>query len=77
MDHLSEDSMKNAARTGKSSVHDFLDVNGRPVLIVEASKHFPGVSTKFVLCQIFSFYLIHNNDAKVLSQQIGADYVNQ
>ncbi|XP_057516299.1 phosphatidylinositol transfer protein CSR1-like [Amaranthus tricolor] len=43
VDHLSEDSMKNAARTGKSSVHDFLDVNGRPVLIVEASKHFPGM----------------------------------
>ncbi|XP_057519528.1 phosphatidylinositol transfer protein CSR1-like isoform X1 [Amaranthus tricolor] len=41
--HLSEHLMKSAAQTGKSSVHDFLDVNGRPVLIVEASKHFPGM----------------------------------
>lgn len=43
VDNLSEDLMKIAAQTGKSSVHDFLDVNGRPVLIVEASKHFPGM----------------------------------
>ncbi|KAM0986190.1 hypothetical protein ACFX13_013650 [Malus domestica] len=27
------------AKTGKAYVHDFLDVNGRPVLIVDASKH--------------------------------------
>lgn len=38
---LSEDSVKAAAETGKSFVHDFLDVNGRPVLVVVASKHFP------------------------------------
>ncbi|XP_021733582.1 motile sperm domain-containing protein 2-like [Chenopodium quinoa] len=43
VDDLSEDSMKRAAQTGKSSVHDFLDVNGRPVLIVQASKHYPGM----------------------------------
>ncbi|KAM7273271.1 hypothetical protein ACFE04_027935 [Oxalis oulophora] len=40
---LTEESVKDVARTGKSYVHDLLDVNGRPVLIVVASKHFPGV----------------------------------
>jgi hypothetical protein len=40
---LSEASVKDVARTGKSYVHDSLDVNGRPVLIVVPSKHFPGV----------------------------------
>ncbi|KAK2993208.1 hypothetical protein RJ640_005176 [Escallonia rubra] len=39
---LSEESVKNAAETGKAYMHEFLDVNDRPVLIVEASKHFPG-----------------------------------
>ncbi|XP_062029604.1 phosphatidylinositol transfer protein CSR1 isoform X2 [Rosa rugosa] len=40
---LSQDSVKNIAETGKAFVHDFLDVNGRPVLIVDAAKHFPAV----------------------------------
>ncbi|KAF5459927.1 hypothetical protein F2P56_019833 [Juglans regia] len=40
---LSEESVKNVAQTGKAYVHDFLDVNDRPVLIVEASKHFPAM----------------------------------
>lgn len=40
---LSQDSVKSIAETGKAYVHDFLDVNGRPVLVVDASKHFPGV----------------------------------
>uniref|UniRef100_A0A803MMI0 Uncharacterized protein n=1 Tax=Chenopodium quinoa TaxID=63459 RepID=A0A803MMI0_CHEQI len=35
--------MQRAAQTGKSSVHDFLDVNGRPQLIVQASKHYTGI----------------------------------
>ncbi|CAA3021468.1 Hypothetical predicted protein [Olea europaea subsp. europaea] len=39
---LSEESVKSVAETGKAYVHDFLDIYGRPVLIVEASKHFPG-----------------------------------
>ncbi|KAL2459531.1 Sec14p-like phosphatidylinositol transfer family protein [Forsythia ovata] len=38
---LSEESVKRVAETGKSYVHDYLDVYDRPVLIVEASKHFP------------------------------------
>lgn len=37
--------MRDAYETGKSYVHDFLDVNGRPVLVVVASKHFPSVSS--------------------------------
>lgn len=40
---LSEESVKNVAQTGKAYVHDFLDVNDRPVLIVVASKHFPAM----------------------------------
>ncbi|KAK6249553.1 CRAL-TRIO lipid binding domain - like 10 [Theobroma cacao] len=40
---LSEDAVKSMAETGKAYVHDFLDVNDRPVLIVVASKHFPAV----------------------------------
>ncbi|MBA0713572.1 hypothetical protein Golax_012598 [Gossypium laxum] len=41
---LSEDTVKSIAKTGKAYVHDFLDVNDRPVLIVVASKHLPDVS---------------------------------
>ncbi|OVA19878.1 CRAL-TRIO domain [Macleaya cordata] len=38
---LSEESVERIAGTGKAYVHDFLDVNDRPVLVVVASKHFP------------------------------------
>ena len=44
MCELSEESVQSVAETGKAYVHDCLDVNGRPVLVVVASKHFPGVS---------------------------------
>ena len=37
MSQLSEELVKNVAQTGKAYVHDFLDVNDRPVLIVVAS----------------------------------------
>ncbi|CAN1347860.1 Motile sperm domain-containing protein 2 [Linum perenne] len=40
---LTEESLKSVAETGKASVHDFCDVNDRPVLLVVASNHFPGV----------------------------------
>ncbi|KAK4744353.1 hypothetical protein SAY87_010665 [Trapa incisa] len=40
---LSEESVKRVAETGKAYVHDFLDVSGRPVLVVVASKHIPSV----------------------------------
>ncbi|KAG6587463.1 Motile sperm domain-containing protein 2 [Cucurbita argyrosperma subsp. argyrosperma] len=43
VDELSEDSVKGMAETGKAFVHEFLDVNGRPVLIVVAAKHLPAV----------------------------------
>ncbi|XP_063948688.1 phosphatidylinositol/phosphatidylcholine transfer protein SFH3 isoform X2 [Daucus carota subsp. sativus] len=39
---LSEDSVRSAAKTGKSYLHDFLDVHKRPVMMVDASKHIPG-----------------------------------
>ncbi|XP_031105330.1 phosphatidylinositol transfer protein CSR1 isoform X1 [Ipomoea triloba] len=39
--NLSEESVKSTAETGKAYLHDNFDVYGRPVLIVEASKHFP------------------------------------
>ncbi|XP_011046186.1 PREDICTED: uncharacterized protein LOC105140859 isoform X2 [Populus euphratica] len=38
---LSEESVKSMADTGKAYVHDSLDVYGKPVLIVAASKHLP------------------------------------
>ncbi|XP_030458370.1 phosphatidylinositol transfer protein CSR1 [Syzygium oleosum] len=40
---LTEESVKSIAETGKAYVHDFFDVNDRPVLVVVASKHFPAV----------------------------------
>ncbi|KAG6746043.1 hypothetical protein POTOM_050555 [Populus tomentosa] len=40
---LSEESVKSIADTGKAYVHDSLDVYGKPVLIVVASKHLPAV----------------------------------
>ncbi|KAK9076823.1 hypothetical protein SSX86_005157 [Deinandra increscens subsp. villosa] len=38
---ISEESVRRVAATGKSYVHNCLDVNGRPVLIVVPSKHIP------------------------------------
>ncbi|KAJ4840188.1 hypothetical protein Tsubulata_002936 [Turnera subulata] len=40
---LSEDMVRRVADTGKGYVHDSLDVYGRPVLVVVASKHIPEV----------------------------------
>lgn len=45
MSELSEESVKSIADTGKAYVHDSLDVYGKPVLIVVASKHLPAVSS--------------------------------
>ncbi|KAK6148347.1 hypothetical protein DH2020_019259 [Rehmannia glutinosa] len=39
---LSEESVERVAKTGKAYLHNYLDVQDRPVLIVDASKHFPG-----------------------------------
>ena len=44
--------MKTVAETGKAYVHDFLDVNKRPVLIVAASKHFPDVRFIISCCTV-------------------------
>ncbi|RHN63488.1 putative CRAL-TRIO lipid binding domain, CRAL/TRIO domain-containing protein [Medicago truncatula] len=38
---LTEEAIKDISQTEKAYVHDFLDINNRPVLVVEASKHFP------------------------------------
>ncbi|MED6197968.1 hypothetical protein PIB30_061767 [Stylosanthes scabra] len=38
---LTEEAVKDVAQTGKAYVHDFLDIYGRPVLMVIGSKHFP------------------------------------
>ncbi|XP_054805236.1 sec14 cytosolic factor isoform X2 [Prosopis cineraria] len=38
---LSEENVKAVAQTGKAYVHDFPDVDGRPVLVVVGSKHVP------------------------------------
>ncbi|GER27352.1 Sec14p-like phosphatidylinositol transfer family protein [Striga asiatica] len=39
---LSEESVYRSAKTGKAYLHECLDVKDRPVIIVDASKHFPG-----------------------------------
>ncbi|XP_078431189.1 sec14p-like phosphatidylinositol transfer family protein isoform X2 [Wolffia australiana] len=39
---LTEESVRRLYETGKAYVHEFLDVEGRAVLVVDASKHFPG-----------------------------------
>ncbi|PNX72655.1 motile sperm domain-containing protein 2-like [Trifolium pratense] len=39
--NLTEESVKDIAQTGKAYIHDFLDINDRPVLVVVAAKHFP------------------------------------
>ncbi|XP_029123705.1 uncharacterized protein [Elaeis guineensis] len=58
---LSEESVKSLYGTGKAYLHDFLDINGRPVLVVVASKHFPAVG----------IFLHHNQDSrKCLSYSI-------
>lgn len=57
MSELSEESVKNVAKTGKSYLHDFLDVHDRPVLIVEVSKHFPRVRlSEILLCESLSYF---------------------
>ncbi|WVZ09130.1 hypothetical protein V8G54_013660, partial [Vigna mungo] len=38
---LTDETVKDAAQTGKGYVHDFLDINDRPVLVVVGSKHIP------------------------------------
>ncbi|XP_045791156.1 phosphatidylinositol transfer protein CSR1-like [Trifolium pratense] len=38
---LTEETVKDVAQTGKAYIHDFLDINDRPVLVVVAAKHFP------------------------------------
>lgn len=55
---LSEEAVQAVAQTGKAFVHDFLDVNDRPVLVVVASKHIPEVSLEVgVIILIFRFVL--------------------
>ncbi|KAL8465518.1 hypothetical protein ACS0TY_034859 [Phlomoides rotata] len=39
---LTEESIKRVSASGKGYLHKHLDVHGRPVLIVDGSKHFPG-----------------------------------
>ncbi len=43
---MTEESVKDVAQTGKAYIHDFLDINDRPVLVVVAARHFPKVSVK-------------------------------
>lgn len=48
MSELTEESIRNLYETGKAYVHDFLDVQGRAVLVVVASKHFPRVCVDLI-----------------------------
>lgn len=56
---LTEEAVKEVAQTGKAYVHDFLDINDRPVLVVVASKHFPEVSVEVVLIDMFYILLFY------------------
>lgn len=62
MSELNEDSVRGIAESGKAYVHDFLDINERPVLIVVASKHLPAVSFElqntlfYCLCLWLNFF---------------------
>jgi hypothetical protein len=45
--------------TGKSYLHQHLDIYGRPVLIIESSKHSTGSSnTQMLLCNLSFTYLL-------------------
>ena len=54
---LTEEAVKDAAQTGKAYVHDFLDINDRPVLVVVASKHIPEVSIEVVVINILICFI--------------------
>ncbi|KAF8408276.1 hypothetical protein HHK36_007425 [Tetracentron sinense] len=43
---LTKESLESIAESGKAYVHEFLDVNDRPVVIVVASKHFPATQDR-------------------------------
>ena len=53
---LTDETVKDAAQTGKGYVHDFLDINGRPVLVVVGSKHIPMVRVEVVVVNLLVFY---------------------
>ena len=73
--------------TGKAYVHDSLDINGRPVLVVVASKHFPSVGVFFVNLHQNSTEMNHFNcidycyfpsiqayGSRLVAELIGKDY---
>ncbi|XP_057865455.2 phosphatidylinositol transfer protein CSR1 isoform X2 [Cryptomeria japonica] len=41
VENLTEESIQNIASTGKAYLHEFPDIEGRPVLVVVAAKHLP------------------------------------
>ena len=45
---LTEEVVKDALQTGNGYVHDFLDINGQPVLVVVGSKHIPQVRVEVI-----------------------------
>jgi hypothetical protein len=55
---LSEESVKELYKTGKAYLHDHLDKNGRPVLVVVGSKHFPAVCCIFLMFFFFLNFLL-------------------
>lgn len=55
MAELSEESVKELYNTGKAYVHDHLDKNGRPVLVVVGSKHLPAVCLPFPPCTFLPY----------------------
>lgn len=56
---MTDETVKDAAQTGKGYVHDFLDINDRPVLVVVGSKHIPMVRVQVVVVSILLCLLLY------------------
>jgi len=54
---LTDETVKDAAQTGKGYVHDFLDINDRPVLVVVGSKHIPMVRVEVVVVSVLLCFI--------------------
>ena len=42
---MTADDVAEEAETGKAYLHEHFDADGRPVIVVEAARHFPDVSS--------------------------------
>jgi hypothetical protein len=64
---LTEEAIKDISQTEKAYLHEFLDINNRPVLVVVASKHFPKVSVDFVVINYSMYDIIERKKQDIKS----------